>query len=304
MQINKRILKTLLFVIGVIWLGNVIFYYSKKIDGPVFTYMYTEEPSFNSLSYLMDENDKDKVDTIILPEIDNFEIKVSEENNFNSLFQGITGNTNNIENRSSDGSVRYNVYNIDLWTAQNSEGKQLESTQQDINITKIKYKTISGKEGECEIGKAISAKKETSQSYWDRPYHLFSPYGSYNASNGSYSSSAGENRQIYKAMDDIKIVGIEGKMKNEALKYCCIKLNGKEIKEDSFPIDISRGEDVDISIEYYKNSVFYEKYRGSFIVIGRDPEGTEEKINIYFSILNDKITYKDVENLLEKRGLK
>ena len=295
MQINKRILKTLLFIIGVIWLGNIMFYYSKKIDGPIFTYTYNEGRGLGELSYLMDQDDKDKVETIIFPELNNFELIVPEDESYN-FFLGLNNN-NNINDRNSDGSVRYNIYNINLWASRNREGIQLASTKQDFNITKIKYRTVNGKEGECEIGKMIHKEEVTSENYLDKPYHLFSPYC-------ASSSSDEGNKSTYKALDDIKLVELKGEFKDELLKYCNIKVNGENLTDKSFPIEISRGADFDISINWDKEVPFYEEYDGEFIFIARDPEGTEENIEIKVPILSSKITFKDVENLLEKRGLK
>ena len=59
-----------------------------------------------------------------------------------------------------------------------------------------------------------------------------------------------ENKFTFKALDDIKIVELKGEFKNELLKYCNIKVNGENLTEKSFPIDISRGEDFDISIKW------------------------------------------------------
>ena len=139
-----------------------------------------KEVDLGKLSYLMDQDDKDKVETIILPELNNFELNVQEDENFNFLF-GLNNN-NSINDRNSDGSVRYNIYNIDLWTSRNSEGIQLASIKQDFNITKIKYRTVNGKEGECEIGKIIHKEEVALENYLDKPYHLFSHYGASSSS--------------------------------------------------------------------------------------------------------------------------
>lgn len=290
MEINKGRLKILLFMIVFIWFGNVIFYYSKKIEGPIFTYTYNEGSGLSKLSYIMDQDDKDKVETIILPELNNFELKAQEDEKFNFLF-----GWNN--DRNSDGSVRYNMYNLDLWTARNSEGIQLESIQQDFNITKIKYRTVDGKEGECEIGKMIHKEAVKSKKNLDRPYHLFSEYGSSSTNNG-------ENKFTFKALDDIKIVELKGEFKDELLRYCDIKVNEENLTEESFPIDINRGEEFYITIKVDNNIPFYETYGGEFEFIAKDPEGTEENIEIVVPVLSNKITFKDAYNLLEKRGLK
>lgn len=284
-----------LVIIGIIWIGNIMFYYSKKIDGPIFTYTYSEGRDLGILSYLMDKDDKDRVKTIIFPELNNFELIVPEDQNLNFPFGFNVSNS--IEDGNSDGSSRYNIYNIDLWITKYGEYRQLGSIEQDSNITKIKYKTVNGKEGECEIGKMIHKEEETSENYQDKPYHLFSHYC-------SSSSSDEGNKSTYKALDDIQLVELKGEFKNELLKYCNIKVDGENLTEESFPIDISRGKDFDITIKFDNKIPFYETYGGEFVFVAKDPEGIEENIKIVVPVLSSKITYKDVDNLLEKRGLK
>ena len=300
MEINKKKIGIGIVIIILSLVGNIIFYYSKKIEGPVFTYAYKEGNNFE-LTYLMDQDEKDKIESFIFPEIDDTEYI---EEDMSMPFMFMSSEDKNKDTRFDDGSARYNIYKIRLYDLRNKdgslEGKHLSEKLKENKgtpITKVKYRTQKGKEGECEIGSLVYS--ENRYSYTERPYNLFL--------SESVSTNEGYYETTYIAEDDIELVRLDGLYKDRLLKYFEICINGEKVENVNFPIKLKLKDKFSISIKPKERFPFYEAYDPKVNVIARDPEGSEQEIEVingnrFEDYRSYKLTYKDVDNLLKLRG--
>ncbi|MGL4108284.1 hypothetical protein [Clostridium sp. LP20] len=306
MEMSKRKIGIIVVILTSVFIGNIIFYYSKKIEGPVFTYVYKEGSDFE-LTYLMDQDEKDKIETFIFPDIDDTEYI---EEDMSMPFMFMSSEDSNKDTRFDDGSARYNIYKIRLYNLRNKDGllegkglsdKLRENTGK--SITKIKYRTKNGKEGECEIGNLIYS--ENRPGYTERPYNLYE-FESVTTKKDYYEA-------LYTAEDDIELVRLDGIHKEGLLKYFEIFINGENIEEVNFPVKLKSKDKFSISIKPKVKIPFYESYESKLSVIARDPEDSEQEVEVFgqegfgpggFSgYKNYKVTYKEVEDLLELRRI-
>ena len=285
MKINKKIILTSLLAIILLWIGNIVFYFSGSIEGPIFNKVYSDGYFYRGLYYVLDENDKDIIVSLTFPELNNLEMQIS-----NNDFDIFTGSKTE---RDSDGCIRYNIYPIDLWLERCSNGMQL-SNNDDFTITKVKYRTLSGKEGECDIGR-ISYKNPTK----DIPYKLYEVIG-----NSFTSNSKGQQNEgitTVKAKDDITIKGFKDSVPEEVFEYYEIKVKDIVINKTSEDINIKSGECFEVRTTLKKEIPHFIFYGDTFPLRVVDPEGIEQIIDIVLPKIYENNNYGDIKALLNNR---
>lgn len=299
MKINKKLIITFSIILGLSWLGNGLYYISRKIEGPIFSYTYMNNYEQINISYLMNQYDKDKVSKIILPELNNAEFGVHEKFGMQNVF---VDTNNQKEDIFKDGSAHYRLTNFTLnlesgYYPSGEEYKAEDIYKNEVNITRIKYVMKSGKNGECDIGK-INFKPNIEEG--DKGYRLFEYSGTI-----SYAENITAETLIV-AKDKLEIIGLTESLNHEILKDFIITINGREISDESFPISVNEGEEVVIKVVGYYIP-FYFNSNIDVSVILRDPEGSEDRASIFTYLIDgytNTVTTKDVDELLKMRGVK
>lgn len=293
---GKRIYLFLTLLVILSFIANVTFFYSKKIEGPLFSYNYGDIVD-ERICYITDQDDKDEIEKVVFPEIDDTEYYYYSNEFGGDIFSEMFAN-NAEDERYKDGCARYNKKYIDFYRlkATNEQGEMFSVYEKIIKnhiqtITKIKYTTKFGKENEVCIGKL---KFEEEKEEEKLNYDLFK-----------------ETRQgsdnIFVAQDNIELARIDGECKEAILKYVDIYVNDEKILEENLPIVFHKDDKFAIEIKSKKKVPFYERYEDKIYLIARDPEGSEQKIDLSYmykacTCNDDKVTFKEVDNLIKLRS--
>lgn len=287
MKIRKKYIFILIILIIASWCLNLTLFYAVKAEGPIFTYIYSNSTNF-TLSYYLHRDDNDKVASISFPEINNNEYYI----NTTDYFFKENNNLNNIY-------PAYNYYFIESLIDYNSDNKIIYLGQEDIfnkPITKIKYKTESGKSKECNIGYYFSSNITNKEDNINPTHNLYRDEGYQVVNNiGEY---------FFRAKEDISIKAIEGNFKEYFSKYHQLYFNKELLTE--FPIKINAGEQFNISCKIEEKIPSYEYYYGKIYLIVENSRGEEEKIvinsiNTSYLIPSNDFISKDFFTLLKLR---
>lgn len=294
---GKRIYLFLTLVVILSFIANVAFFYSKKIEKPLFSYNYGDIVD-EKICYITDQDDKDAIERVVFPEIDDTEYYYYSNDFWGTVFPDMFTNSAEDE-RYKDDCARYNKNYIDLYRfkATNEQGEMFSVYEKIIKnkiqtITKIRYITKSGKENEVFIGKLKFQQEKEEEKKLN--YDLF-------------KETRQGSEDIFIAQDDIELARVDGEYKDAILNYVDIYVNEEKLSEENLPIVLHKDDKFKVKLESKKKVPFYERYEDKLYLIARDPEGSEQKIDLSSmykacTCKDDEVTFKEVDNLIKLRS--
>lgn len=218
MDLNKKHVVIGIVLLIIAWIGNVFYYKKHVLKEPIFLKHYYDDGRFD-LHYIENINSKDKIMTIVLPEIGKEYVDFIEY-------------ANNSDHR------YYKMKTIDIDTHQFDSKKYRNKV-----ITKAEIQFYSGKVMNVNIGKIYLYSDEKKE------YVL-----------KSFSPSASSNNSgsiCFEVNTHIKIKDINSKFPDIINNKLNVRINEKDLKDVSFPIELKEGDMLDIrySFKFNKNDV-------------------------------------------------
>ncbi|MBU3130940.1 hypothetical protein KPL40_00605 [Clostridium gasigenes] len=240
----------------------------RRIEKPLFLRQYSDnvESLGIELKYLENSYSKDQIVSVDFPEV--------------GIENIITNSASNITN-SNITAKTINVFFNEVQGNERSDRREL-TKDGDVTITKMIYKTSTGKSEEVNLGEIIIAKPFV----YDKKYKILE-------SIGIESSSDYSGKYIYKAKDDLKVIDIECENLDNIKRLFNIYINGIELENLELPIKIDRDRPIEIYYEIkegLKEEDFeVEEYSMNLKLKCSDPEGTIDYIRANLKIGIDSI---------------
>lgn len=307
MNTNKKIILVLIGLIILSWVGNIMFYFKHKIgDEIAFNYSY-EEGTWFLLSYIKDQESSGQVVSISFPELSDFTIPI-KDNAMNFL---------NYENNDSNikkiiGNTRYEIKNIGIMFGNGFYPDGKEFVFDEIvgkELTKIKYKTSSGLERECEIGGLVIKSAITEGNGAGAVDGVAKNESELYKCNKANVNADRVAEREYTANEDIELYELEGRYKNQFLETYNIEINGEVLKEGFDSINIDKGEEFKIITKAKSDSAINPMFGTEVNLKVKKIDGSEEnviEVGIYNTVNREQriFKYKEVDRLLKARGIK
>lgn len=255
---NKKLFSIGLAIVSICWIGNIIYYFSSRLDNVIFMDNYkeigvnvyeaseesieddltdtTEEEINNNiiniyveellLPYISDIKNEEKIVEIVFPELDNLAVYNSSE--------AMGSNPYIYNNLKSE----YMGWNNDTLSY---EDKQLILDHLGKEpITYAIYSTNLGKIYKVDLGEIylVEASNNT---------------GDLIESSSSSSDSDGNGDSTFYIMEDVNIVSIESNVLNEIKEAYDLYINGEHIDNVKFPIELTKGNGLEIKYKQKGN---------------------------------------------------
>lgn len=265
---KKKITISLAIIIGASWIFNISYYYMSRLKAPIFIENFKEinvekilpideklndtkdDSEFDGLSkeqkiekltdiwfddftlfYLTNRDDKERIQEIKLPEMDDISMYVYPE---------VIKSYNN-----------YNLMAINISPRTGSAINFKDEVEQGMNkITKMICYTDSGKKYEVKLGEIYFS--ETVVDGKDNPICKW---------NGVSSSSDGTGSNSYSIVRDFYLTSIKSNIFSEIDKVFEISVNGTEIDKMKFPHKFDKENGLDIT--YRMKSNYYKSLQGN-----------------------------------------
>lgn len=251
MKLNRKLIVGFIVFLLVAWIGNFIYYEKHVLRKPIFIKCYYEiekgMDSFN-IYFLQDIESKDKVVSVVFPELGKAYIPFSEFD-YNS------------DRR------YYNLKNISV-----NIGDLDSNGYKDKVVTKAIIKFSNGKSMNVNLGKI----------YFLNDGQVLKGLKEMDSSQGSDSFGNANGRYEFIANEDINIIGINSRLKKDVKGLLKISIAGKKISDRDLPVKIKAGDDFDISYEFNfnKNDIRrYNAYYFNFYVLTEDLSGNKGSIS-------------------------
>lgn len=278
--------------ITMLWVVNIIYYNSRKIEKPIF-FRHLLETSLESslvINYIEDIDSEGKFKYIKIPELGEQPIYIRGNNrsvvysdkhyNYCSLF--------------IDLGVHYGTYN-------DKTKEYIPKVKGEKMFTKIIYGTSNGKEYIEDVGKIYIRDYDGENN----------PKFIEEISNGSSLEEDEKFPKVYteyKCEKGVKLTGYNAYLKNEIQGMVDIKINDVDIKDIKFPIDVNKYFKVESSLkkDLDKNKDIPEFYSVILDLYFENSKG--EKQIVSFNVGNGRyltrvgdIDKKEVDNLIKIR---
>lgn len=277
MNLNKKHVVIWIMLLTAVWTGNIIYYQRHVLKEPLFIKNYydiREDYGFFRLIYIDNINSERNVTSIVFPEVGSETINFTEQD-YNS------------DNR----YYRMKLINVKL--------------EKDDNIIREKYlnKLITKAEVHLSDGKVINTdigKIYISSNMDDSGAELF-------AAESTISSNNNTEQVTYRVSKDMKILSISSRFFEIMEDVLDIKLNKKPLKEISFPMELEKGDTLEIDYEFkftdgdIRQSCAYD-FPLYFMV--EDMEGKKESRICSIDYWLQFPELYDINDLKEDRGIK
>lgn len=222
MNLSKKNIAIGLVLLIIVWTGNIFYYKKHVLKEPVFLkhyYDFSQGRGRFDLRYIQNIKSKDKVMTIVFPELGEEYVDFQEYNN-------------NSDRR------YYQIKSIGINLHQDDWGNLPEEYRNKV-ITKAEIQFSSGKVMNVNIGKIYlsSGKKEE---------YVLKTHGSSGSSDNSGSASFAIDK-------DLKIKAIHSNFPDIINDALDVRINEKPIKDINFPIVLKEGDKLDIDYKFKFN---------------------------------------------------
>ncbi len=277
MNLNKKHVVIWIVLLVAVWAGNIFYYQRHVLKEPLFIKNYydiREDYGFFRLIYIDNINSERNVTSIVFPEVGSETINFTEQD-YNS------------DNR----YYRMKLINVKL--------------EKDDNIIRKKYlnKLITKAEVHLSDGKVINAdigKIYISGNMDDSGAELF-------AAESTISSNNNTEQVTYRVSKDMKILSISSRFFEIMEDVLDIKLNKKPLKEISFPMELEKGDTLEIDYEFkFTDGDIRQNcaYNFPLYFMVEDMEGKKESRICGIDYWLQFPELYDINDLKEDRGIK
>ena len=270
MKLNKKYIAIGLSFLVLCWIGNIIYYKDHVLKEPLFIKHYYDVEKGSrkiNLFYIQNINSKNKITSIIFPEIGQQELTFTE----------------------SDGEVDNKYYML-----KNVEAKIIDYNEEDIPdeyknkvITKAQVQFSDGTTMSVNLGKIYLYSDVIEQEDLSVQYTKSYSYidGSRTTSTSSTTLGVHPNTTLSGGYE-IKITGISSNFDEEIKDIIHIYVNEEPIDKDSFPIYLKKEDTISFGYAFdYSNDIkkINNAYFLKFNVLTEDPEGDKgsTSFNVY-----------------------
>lgn len=249
MNLNKKHVVIWIVLLVAVWTGNIFYYQRHVLKEPLFIKNYydiREDYGFFRLIYIDNINSERNVTSIVFPEVGSETINFTEQD-YNS------------DNR----YYRMKLINVKLEKDDNIIQKKYLNKL----ITKAEVHLSDGKVINADIGKIyISGNMDESE----RELFTFESSTSSNNNTGQF---------IYRVNKSLKILRISSKFTEIMKDILDIKLNSKSLREISFPVELDKGDklEIDYTFKFTKGDI-KQSYAYGFplYIMVEDIKGSKE----------------------------
>ncbi|SHJ29290.1 hypothetical protein SAMN05444401_2630 [Clostridium amylolyticum] len=273
MKFNKKLVTCGLILFILTWTGNIIYYKNQILKEPLFMKHYYDIDNSRGefrLSYIDNINSKDRVISIMFPEIGR-QFYCSE----------LSQNTDR----------RYYALKTIKIDFPNENMNVLPKEFQNKLITKAEVMLSNGKNINVDLGKIYIHSDETKEN------HL--------KTFGTTGSSDYTGSQLFNADRDIKVIGIKGKIYEEIKDVLRVSIEGKNLSDITFPINLKKGEPFDISyaFKFNKNDIRKNNaYLFTLDILTEDFQGNKGVTTCYLGYNSYSPHNYDIKTLKNSKG--
>ncbi|MBB6622479.1 hypothetical protein H7E67_03450 [Clostridium gasigenes] len=257
MKLNKKKIILTILIIGVAWIYNIVIFMGSQTEKPLFFRQQSDisEDRAIDIKYLEKIQIEDPIVKVVFPELSTEGIRWQS---------GKSIGENNIVYKSMI------IFLSDMEMSSNVDISKIVEDG-DITITKMIYKTQSGKEGEINLGKITISKKFV----FGEKYKILEQIGLEGSSDNS-------GKNIYKVKDDLQIIGFEGENLENINRLFDVYINGEKLEHINLPVKIARNRPIEVYYEQKKGlkeeDFDVEQYNMELKLKCSDPEGTIDYI--------------------------
>lgn len=273
MKFNKKLVACGLILFILTWTGNIIYYKNQILKEPLFMKHYYDIGNGMGdfmLSYIDNINSKNKVISIMFPEIgQQFYCQEVRENSHRRYYVLKT--------------IQVNLINKDT--------KKIPKEFENKIITQAEVMLSNGKTINVDLGKIYIHGYEAKENYLKQF--------------GSTGSSDYTGSRLFNADRDIKVTGIKGKIYEELKDVVQISIEGKNISDITFPINLKTGEPFDISYAFRFNKNDIRKnnaYSFTLDILTEDFQGNKGVTTCYLEYNSYAPHNYDVKSLKNSKG--
>jgi len=267
MKLNKKYIAIGISFLVLCWIGNIIYYKDHVLKEPLFIKHYYDvgkgDGNFN-IFYIQNINSKNKITSIIFPEIGQQELNFTEY----------------------DGEVDKKYYML-----KNVNVKIINDNEEDIP-DEYKNKVITKAQVQFSDGTTMDVNLGKIYLYSDEIEHKdlgiqCTQTSSYTSGSTTSTTTLGVHPNTTLGGDDeIKITGISSNFDEEIKDIIHIYVNEEPIDKDSFPIYLKKDDTISFGYAFdYSNNIkkINNAYFLKFNVLTEDPEGDKgsTSFNVY-----------------------
>ena len=267
MKLNKKYIAIGISFLVLCWIGNIIYYKDHVLKEPLFIKHYYDVEKGDreiNLFYIQNINSKNKITSIVLPEIGQQELTFTE----------------------SDGEVDKKYYML-----KNVDVKIIDYNEEDIP-DEYKNKVITKAQVQFSDGTTMNVNLGEIYLYSDEIEHedlsiQCTTTSSYTNESSTSGTTLGVHPNTTLGVDDkIKITGISSNFDEEIKDIIHIYVNEEPIDKDSFPIYLKKDDTISFGYAFdYSNNIkkINNAYFLKFNVLTEDPEGDKgsTSFNVY-----------------------
>ncbi len=273
MKFNKKLVTCGLILFIVTWTVNIIYYKKQVLREPLFMKHYYDIGNGMGdfmLSYIDNINSKNKVISIMFPEI---------------------GQQFYCQEIWEDSDRRYHVLKTIQVSLNDKDSKKIPKEFENKIITQAEVMLSNGERFNVDLGKIYIHGDETKESHL-KPY-------------GTAGSSDNTGSRFFNVDSDMKVIGIKGKIYEELKDVVQISIEGKNISDITFPINLKTGENFDISYAFRFDKKDIRKnnaYLFTLDILTEDFQGNKGVTTCYLEYNSYAPHNLDVKSLKNSKG--